>query len=106
MRGKVRNVKVLAAFLAESGSRSHFIKPGSPWQNSFVESFHSNLRSDFLDVEVFAHPADAQIKTAVNRHYYNEVRPHSSLGKKPPAVFAQTHPAGIQSRSTIKEFSS
>jgi transposase InsO family protein len=98
--------RVLAVFLAGAGSASHFIKPGSPWQNSFVESFHSSLRRDFLDVEVFANPADAQIKAAVYRRYYNEVRPHSSLGRKPPEIFAQNHLTGIQSRMTIKEFSS
>ena len=76
----------LAVFLSRSGSGSHFIKPGSPWQNAFVESFNSTLRRDCLDVEVFHNLADAQVKLAIYRRYYNEQRPHSSLGNRPPAV--------------------
>jgi putative transposase len=79
----------LAVFLSQSGTSSKFIKPGSPWQNAFVESFNSTLRRDCLDVELFHNLADAQIKLAVYRRYYNEVRPHSSLGDRPPAVAAQ-----------------
>ncbi len=78
----------LAVFLASSGSDSHFIKPGSPWQNAYVESFNSTLRRDCLDVEVFHNLTDAQVKLAVYRRYYNEQRPHSSLGGTPPARFA------------------
>lgn len=101
--------RLLAVFLSESGSNSRFIDPGKPWQNGFVESFHSTLRRDHLDVEVFVNLADAQMKTAIYRRYYNEVRPHSSLGYRPPAVAAQSlefsratpclppNPAGISS---------
>ena len=78
----------LAVFLASSGSGSHFIKPGSPWQNAYVESFNSTLRRDCLDVDVFHNLAEAQMKLAVYRRYYNEERPHSSLGDIPPARFA------------------
>lgn len=59
--------RILAVFLSGSGSTSHFIRPGSPWQNGFVESFHSTLRREHLDVEVFANVADAQVKTAIWR---------------------------------------
>ena len=76
-------------FLFQSKSQSKFIDPGSPWQNAFVESFHSTLRRDHLDVEVFHNLADAQIKTAIYRRYYNEIRPHSSLRYRPPAVAAE-----------------
>ena len=76
----------LAIFLIQSGTRSRFIKPGSPWQNGYAESFMSTLRRDCLDVEVFHNLADAQIKLTVYRRYYNEQRPHSSLGNRPPAA--------------------
>lgn len=76
----------LAVFLFQSGTQSRFIKPGSPWQNGYAESFNSTLRRDCLDVEVFHNLADAQIKLAVYRRYYNEQRPHSSLGNRPPAA--------------------
>jgi transposase InsO family protein len=78
--------RLLAVCLSESGSGSRFIEAGKPWQNGFVESFHATLRRDHLDVEVFFNLADAQVKTAVYRRYYNEVRPHSSLDYRPPAV--------------------
>ncbi len=81
--------RLLAVFLFASKSESKFIDPGSPWQNAFVESFHATLRRDHLDVELFHNLADAQLKTAVYRRYYNEQRPHSSLGYRPPAVAAQ-----------------
>jgi transposase InsO family protein len=86
--------RLLAVFLSESGSQSHFIRPGSPWQNGFVESFHSTLRREHLDVEVFANVADAQIKTAIWQRWYNENRPHSSLGRRPPRVAAQVWNSG------------
>jgi putative transposase len=75
----------LAVFLAQSSTESRFIKPGSPWQNGFAESFMSRIRADLLDVEVFYNLTDAQIKLAVYRRYYNEQRPHSSLGYRTPA---------------------
>ena len=107
----------LAVFLASSGSGSHFIKPGSPWQNAYVESFNSTLRRDCLDVEVFHNLTDAQAKLAIYRRYYNEHRPHSSLGNQPPAVAARdlelgrATPSlppnlGMTQYSSTKEFSS
>ena len=76
----------LAVFLSQSGTESRFIKPGSPWQNAFVESFNSTLRRDCLDIEEFYNLADAQVKLRIFKRYYNEERPHSSLGNRPPAV--------------------
>jgi transposase InsO family protein len=78
----------LAVFLSQNKIDSHFIKPGSPWQNSHAESFVSRLRDEILDVEVFHNLADAQVKLAIYRRYYNEKRPHSSLGDIPPASYA------------------
>ncbi|MFY9235232.1 MAG: IS3 family transposase, partial [Fimbriimonadaceae bacterium] len=75
----------LAVFLVKSGTQSRFIKPGSPWQNGHAESFVSRLRAELLDVEAFHNLADAQVKLALYRRFYNEERPHSSLGYRPPA---------------------
>lgn len=75
----------LAVFLSRSGTQSRFIKPGSPWQNGHAESFNSRLRAELLDVEVFLNLADAQVKLQVHRRFYNEQRPHSSLGYRTPA---------------------
>lgn len=79
----------LAVFLSRSGTQSRFIAPGSPWQNGHAESLVSRLRAELLGVEAFFNLADAQMKLAVYRRYYNEHRPHSSLGYRPPADAAQ-----------------
>jgi putative transposase len=78
--------RTLAVFLAMRGTKTYFIKPGSPWQNGFIESFNSRLRAECLDVELFHNLADAQIKLAVYRRWYNEQRPHSSIGYVAPAT--------------------
>lgn len=78
----------LAVFLSQSGTESRFIKPGSPWQNGHAESFVSRLRAECLDVEAFYNLADAEVRLAVYRRFYNERRPHSSLGYRPPVVAA------------------
>ncbi|MBL8064671.1 MAG: transposase family protein [Chthonomonadaceae bacterium] len=75
----------LAVFLSRSGTQSRFIKSGSPWQNGLAESFVSRLRAELLDVEVFHNLADAQVKLALFRRFYNEQLPHSSLGYMTPA---------------------
>ena len=59
--------RLLTVFLAQSGSCSHFIERGSPWQNGFAQSFHSALRRNCLDVDVFVNLADAQMRLAVLR---------------------------------------
>jgi putative transposase len=65
-----------------------FIEPGSPWQNPFVESFHSRVRDELLDVEEFSCLAEAQVVIGDWREDYNWRRPHSALGMQAPAVFA------------------
>ena len=65
-----------------------FIEPGSPWQNPFVESFHSRVRDELLDVEEFSCLAEAQVVISDWQEDYNQRRPHSALGMKAPAVFA------------------
>jgi putative transposase len=65
-----------------------YIDPGSPWQNPFVESFHSRVRDELLDVEQFACLAEARVVIGDWREDYNLRRPHSALGMRTPAVFA------------------
>lgn len=67
----------------------HFIQPGKPTQNAFVESFNGKFREYCLNLNWFASLEDAREKIDVWRTHYNEVRPHRSLGRKPPAVFAR-----------------
>jgi putative transposase len=75
----------LRIWLQVQGSASKFINPGSPWQNGHVESYNSRMRAEFLDAEAFVNIADAQIKIALWRRFYNEERPHSSLGYLAPS---------------------
>ncbi|MDE2126052.1 MAG: transposase [Armatimonadetes bacterium] len=75
-----------AVFLSERNTKPYFIKPGSPWQNGFIESFNSQLRAECLDVELFHNLEDAEIELAVYRRWYNEERPHSSIGHVAPAT--------------------
>ncbi len=73
-----------------------FIEPGSPWQNPFVESFHSRVRDELLDVEEFSCLAEARVVIEDWREDYNTRRPHSSLGMRSPAAFAATLHASIE----------
>jgi putative transposase len=72
--------------LAKTGTV--FIEPGSPWQNPFVESFHSRVRDELLDVEEFCSLAEARVVIGDWREDYNQRRPHSALGMLTPATFA------------------
>ena len=71
-----------------SGTGTAYIEPGSPWQNPYVESFHSRVRDELLDVEEFSCLAEARVVIGDWREDYNQHRPHSSLGMLAPAVFA------------------
>jgi putative transposase len=72
-----------------AGVTLHFIQPGKPTQNAFVESFNGKFREYCLDLQWFTTLDDARSRIDSWRTHYNHVRPHRSLGKKPPAVFAQ-----------------
>lgn len=77
--------------LAElTGLENLYIAPGAPWENGYVESFHSRLRDELLNAEVFADVGEARALAASWRSEYNHRRPHSSLGYLPPATFAAT----------------
>jgi putative transposase len=67
------------------GAKTAFIEPGSPWENGYVESFNGKLRDELLNAEVFNTLAEAKVLIEQWRVYYNTVRPHSSLGYRPPA---------------------
>ena len=62
-----------------------YIEPGSPWENGYVESFNGKLRDELLNTEVFNSLAEAKVLIEQWRRHYNTVRPHSSLGYRPPA---------------------
>lgn len=62
-----------------------FIKPGSPWQNGFVESFNGKLRDECLNREWFITRQEAKVLIEKWRQFYNNERPHSALGNQTPA---------------------
>jgi transposase InsO family protein len=72
-------------WLARVGVKTLFIEPGSPWENGYCESFNSKLRDELLNGEIFYTLREAQVLTGMWRRHYNTLRPHSSLGYKPPA---------------------
>lgn len=68
-----------------TGVAWHYIAPGKPQQNGFVESFNARLRDELLNEEVFDGLSHARKALARWRHDYNNVRPHSSLDGRTPA---------------------
>ncbi len=62
-----------------------FIEPGSPWENGYVESFNGKFRDEFLDREILYTLQEAKVLIERWRKEYNTIRPHSSLGYRPPA---------------------
>ena len=71
-----------------SRAATAYIEPGAPWQNPYVESFHSRVRDELLDVEELSCLAEAKVVIEDWRRDYNHHRPHSALAMKAPAVFA------------------
>lgn len=68
----------------------HYIDPGKPQQNAFIESFNGSLRDELLNEEIFDTLGDARRKIALWRYDYNAVRPHSSLGNLTPLEARRT----------------
>jgi len=77
--GKVRD------WIEAVGAKTAFIEPVSPWQNGYCESFISRFRDELLNGEVFYTLREVQILIEMWHRRYNNIRPHSSLGYRPPA---------------------
>ena len=73
------------------GIRHLLIEPGKPMQNGYIESFNGKLRDECLNEQWFETLQQARTTIAAWRRDYNEVRPHSSLGRISPARFAEQH---------------
>lgn len=70
----------------------HYIAPGKPMQNAFVESFNGRLRDEFLNETLFTSLMQARLALEDWRRDYNHVRPHSRIGWLAPAVYAANFP--------------
>ncbi len=62
-----------------------FIEPGSPWESGYIESFNGKLRDELLNREIFTTFIEAKVLIEQWRQEYNQLRPHSALGYRPPA---------------------
>jgi transposase InsO family protein len=87
--------RAVRRWLGGPGVKALFIEPGSPGETGYVESFNGKLRDELLDPEIFDTLLEARVLVERWRAVYNTVRPHSSLGYKPPAPEARlTRPPG------------
>ena len=83
--GAEMTAKIVRSWLSGVGAKTLYIEPGSPWENGYCESFNGKLRDELLNGEIFYSLKEAKVVIGQWRHHYNTVRPHSSLGYRPPA---------------------
>ena len=81
--------KVVREWLGRVAVNTLFIEPGSPWENGYIESFNGKLRDELLNGEIFFTLHEARTLIEWWRREYNHLRPHSSLGNRPPAPVAR-----------------
>ncbi len=81
--------KAVRRWLNRVGVKTLFVEPGSPWENGYVESFNSKLRDELLNGEIFTTLTEAMVLIEQWRQEYNHIRPHSSLGYRPPVPEAK-----------------
>jgi putative transposase len=90
--------KAVREWLGRIGVTTLFIEPGSPWENGYIESFNGKLRDELLNGEIFTTLLEAKVLIENWRREYNHIRPHSSLGYRPPA------PQAIKTGSFTRPF--
>jgi putative transposase len=83
--GSEMTAHVVRQWLKSVGVNTLYIEPGSPWENGYCESFNGKLRDELLNGEIFYSLKEAQVIIEQWRNHYNQIRPHSSLGYRPPA---------------------
>ncbi|HET6397298.1 MAG TPA: IS3 family transposase [Pseudoxanthomonas sp.] len=85
--------RAFIAWTQRHGIEHLLIEPGKPMQNGYIDSFNGKFRDECLNEHWFTSLAQARQVIADWRRDYNEVRPHSSCGRIPPAQFAANHRA-------------
>ena len=93
--------QAVRGWLCRIGVKALFIEPGSPWENGYNESFNGKLRDELLNTEIFYSLKEAKVLIERWRQHYNTVRPHSSLGYRPPAPEAILPRPAVQALSLI-----
>ena len=86
----------------EKGVEWHYIAPGKPQQNAFVESFNGRLRDECLNETLFTSLAHAREVLAIWKGDYNTVRPHSGLGNLAPSIYAGLSAPKTQRDGTLR----
>ena len=81
--------KEVSEWLEKRGAKTIFIRPGSPWENSYIESFNGKLRDECLDMEIFDSIEQAGIVLENWRQEYNNFRPHSACGGLSPSHYGR-----------------
>ena len=84
------------------GLKWHYIDPGKPQQNAFIESFNGRLRDEFLNETLFATLAQARVELEEWRRDYNTERPHSALGNLTPIAYAARNASGPQQAGALR----
>ena len=82
--------RVLDQWVYENGIRWHYIQPGRPMENGYVESFNGRLRDECLNEHWFMDLAEARKIIEAWRQDYNRCRPHSALGYRTPEEFRKS----------------
>ncbi len=82
-------------WLPAAGAEAIPVAPGSPWENGFIESFHSRFRDEFWEREEFESVAGARAKGQWFRREDNTIRPHSALDYKAPKGFSDECDRGL-----------
>jgi transposase InsO family protein len=77
--------KTVRSWFSRLGVKTLYIEPGSPWENGYVKSYNGKLRNEVLNREVFNTLLAAKVLVERWHREYNHIRPHSSLGYRPPA---------------------
>lgn len=81
----------------------HYIAPGKPQQNGFIESFNGRLRDELLNETLFSSLGGARAALIEWRQDYNTVRPHSALGNLPPLTYAKLRASGMQRGEALEQ---
>ena len=87
----------------EAGIDWHYIAPGKPTQNAFIESFNGRLRDELLNETLFSSLDQARDVLADWKDDYNTIRPHSAIGNVPPAIYAKLGDPVMQRGGSLEQ---
>jgi putative transposase len=95
--------RAVKGWLEKSGIATDYIEPGSPWENSYSESFNSRFRDELLNCEIFTTLLESRVVIEEHRQHYNDHRVHSSLGYRTPTEFAAQINKDRERKAAAKE---